>query len=62
MKVGDLVSVRNHPEHLGVITELSELESGLDGWIAISWFTDCDSGMSEYKIPLSSAKHIEVLQ
>ena len=60
MKVGDLVTVRNHPEHIGVITELSEKHDYQ--WIAISWFTDCDSGLSEFKIPLSSAQHIEVMK
>ena len=61
MNIGDLVTIRNHPEHLGVITELSEEESDCYGWIAVLWFSD-DGALSEYKIPLSSAKHIEVIQ
>jgi hypothetical protein len=61
MNIGDLVTVRNHPEHIGVITELSELESGLDGWISVLWFNN-DEGFSEFQIPLSSAKHIEVMK
>ena len=61
MNIGDLVTIRNHPEHLGVITELSEEESDCYGWISVLWFNN-DDGFSEFKIPLSSAKHIEVIQ
>ena len=59
MKVGDLVTIRNHPEHVGVITDLSN-EDGT-GWIAVLWFND-DGVLNEYKIPLSSAHHIEVMK
>ena len=61
MNIGDLVTVRNHPEHLGVITELSEEQTDSYGWTAIIWFND-DGALNEYKIPLSSAKHIEVIK
>ena len=61
MKIGDLVSVRSHPEHIGVITELSEEESDCYGWITVLWFSN-DDGFNESKIPLSSAHHIEVIQ
>ena len=60
MKIGDLVSVRNHPNHLGVITDLSESHD--HGWITVLWFNDFDDGLSEFKIPLSSAHHIEVIK
>ena len=59
MKIGDLVSVRNHPEHIGIITQLSEKHDY--GWIAVMWFNN-DEGFSEFKIPLSSAHHIEVIK
>ena len=61
VKIGDLVTIRNHPEHLGVITELSEEESDCYGWIAVLWFNN-DDGFSEFKIPLASAHHIEVIK
>ena len=61
MNIGDLVTIRNHPEYIGIITKLSELESGLDGWIAVKWFNN-DDGFSEFQIPLSSADHIEVIK
>ena len=59
MNIGDLVTVRNHPEHIGVITELSEKHDY--EWIAVLWFNN-DDGFSEFKIPLSSAHHIEVIK
>ena len=59
MNIGDLVSVRNHPDHLGIITQLSEKHDY--GWIAVLWFNN-DDGFSEFKIPLSSAHHIEVIK
>jgi len=59
MEIGDLVTIRNHPEHLGVITDLSKEEGA--GWIAVLWFNS-DDGLSEFKIPLSSAHHIEVVK
>ena len=59
MNIGDLVTIRNHPDHVGVITDLSK-EDGT-GWIAVLWFNN-DEGFSEFKIPLSSAKHIEVIK
>jgi hypothetical protein len=33
----------------------------LDGWISVLWFNN-DEGFSEFQIPLSSAKHIEVMK
>ena len=59
MEIGDLVTIRNHPEHLGVITDLSKEEG--TGWIAVLCFNS-DDGLSEFKIPLSSAHHIEVVK
>ena len=59
MNIGDLVSVRNHPDHLGIITQLSEEHDY--GWIAVLWFNN-DDGFTEFKIPLSSAHHIEVIK
>jgi hypothetical protein len=59
MNIGDLVTIRNHPEHVGVITDLNK-EDGT-GWIAVLWFNN-DEGFSEFKIPLSSAHHIEVVK
>jgi len=59
MNIGDLVTIRNHPEHVGVITDLSN-ECGT-GWIAVLWFNS-DEGLSAFKIPLSSAHHIEVVK
>ena len=59
MNIGDLVSVRNHPDHLGIITQLSEEHDY--GWIKVLWFNN-DDGFSEFKIPLSSAHHIEVIK
>lgn len=59
MNIGDLVKIRNNPEHVGVITDLSK-EDGT-GWIAVLWFNN-DEGLSEFKIPLSSAHHIEVIK
>ena len=61
MNIGDLVTIRNHPEHLGVITDFCEEEEDCYGWITVLWFSN-DDGFNESKIPLSSAKHIEVLQ
>ena len=62
MNIGDLVSVRNHPNHLGVITDLSKQEEDCYGWITVLWFNDFDDGLSEFRIPLSSAHHIEVIK
>ena len=59
MNVGDLVTIRNHPEHIGVITELSEEEEDCYGWIAVLWFNDA---LTKFKIPLYSARHLEVIQ
>ena len=59
MNIGDLVTIRNHPEHVGVITDLSK-EDGT-GWIAVLWLNS-DEGLNSFKIPLSSAHHIEVIQ
>ena len=59
MNIGDLVTIRNHPEHVGVITDLNK-EDGT-GWIAVLWFNN-DEGFSEFKIHLSSAHHIEVVK
>ena len=61
MNIGDLVTIRNHPDHLGIITQLSKEEEDCYGWIAVLWFNN-DEGFSEFQIPLSSAKHIEVIQ
>ena len=61
MNIGDLVTIRNHPDHLGIITQLSKEEEDCYGWITVLWFK-YDEGFSEFKIPLSSAKHIEVMQ
>lgn len=60
MKIGDLVTVRNHPDHLGIITQLSEEQEDCWGWVAVLWFNN-DDGFSEFKIPLTSAHHIEVI-
>ena len=60
MKIGDLVTIRNHPEHIGVITDLSK-ELGND-WIAVLWINSTSKGLSEFRIPLSSAHHIEVIK
>ena len=59
MNIGDLVTIRNHPEHVGVITDLSK-EDGT-GWIAVLWLNS-DEGLNSFKIPLSSAHHIEVVK
>ena len=59
MNIGDLVTIRNHPEHVGVITDLSK-EDGT-GWIAVLWLNS-DEGLRSFKIPLSSAHHIEVVK
>ena len=59
MNIGDLVTIRNHPEHVGIITDLSEPHDY--GWIAVMWFTN-DEGLNSFKIPLSSAHHIEVVK
>ena len=59
MNIGDLVTIRNHPDHLGIITQLSEPHDY--GWIAVLWFNS-DEGLNSFKIPLSSAHHIEVMK
>jgi len=61
MNIGDLVTIRNHPEHVGIITGLCEEEEDCYGWIAVLWFNN-DDGFSEFKIPFSSAHHIEVMK
>jgi len=61
MNIGDLVTIKDHPDYVGVITELSEEEEDCYGWIAVLWFND-DSALNKSKIPLSSAHHIEVMQ
>ena len=58
MNIGDLVTIKGHTEHVGVITDLSGYPCA---WITIKWFNN-DIVFSEFQIPLSSAKHIEVLQ
>ena len=60
MKVGDLVTIRNHPEHLGIITQLSEEHDY--GWIAVLWVNSTSKRFKEFKIPLSSAHHIKVMK
>ena len=59
MNIGDLVTIRNHPDHLGIITRRSEDHDY--GWIAVLWFSS-DEGLNEFQIPLSSAHHIEVVK
>ena len=59
MNIGDLVTIRNHPEHVGVITDLSKEDE--TGWIAVLWLNSED-GLNSFKIPLSSAHHIEVVK
>ena len=61
MNIGALVTIKNHPEHVGIITDLAEEEEDCYGWIAVLWFNS-DEGLSEFKIPLTSAKHIEVMK
>ena len=62
MNIGDLVSIRNHPEHVGIITDLANPVDEHDyGWIAVLWFNS-DEGLNSFKIPLSSAHHIEVVK
>ena len=58
MTIGDLVTIKNHPEYVGVITDLSGYPCA---WISVMWFNN-DEGFSEFQIPLSSAKHIEVIK
>ena len=61
MNIGDLVTIRKHRDHLGIITGLCEEEEDCYGWISVLWFNN-DEGFSEFKIPFSSAQHIEVLK
>ena len=60
MNIGDLVTIRKHPDHLGIVTDLCEEEEDCYGWIAVLWFNDDE--VSRFKIPLSSAHHIEVIK
>ena len=36
MKVGDLVTMKRHRNHLGIVTNLGS--DGGDDWITIKWF------------------------
>ena len=60
MTIGDLVTIRNHPEHVGIITDLNK-EDGT-GWIAVLWVNSTSQRFKEFRIPLSSAHHIEVMK
>ena len=61
MNIGDLVTIKNHPEHVGVITDLCDEEEDCYGWIAILWFNN-DDGFSEFKIQIRNAQHIKVIK
>ena len=60
MNIGDLVQVKNNPDHIGLVTCL-DYENGYD-WITIQWITGGESALMLTRIPMESAKHLEVIQ
>ncbi len=56
MNIGDLVRVKEHPEHIGVVLNVYD-EEGYT-WIKIQWLGDEDNCFST---PLEQLKHLEVI-
>jgi hypothetical protein len=56
MNSGDLVRVKDHPEHIGLVLNVYD-EDGYT-WIKIQWFGDEDNCFAH---PLHALNHLEVI-
>jgi hypothetical protein len=56
MNIGDLVRIKEHPEHTGLVLNVYD-EDGYT-WIKIQWLAN---GLNCFTVPLESLKHIEVI-
>ena len=57
MKVGDLVTMKRHRNHLGIVTNLGS--DGGEAWITIKWFV---GEIEMFRFPTELANHFEVIQ
>ena len=56
MNIGDLVRIKDHPEHTGLVLDIYDAD-GLE-WIKIQWFGNEQECLT---MPLHALNHLEVI-
>ena len=56
MNIGDLVRIKDHPDHTGLVLDIYDAD-GFE-WIKIQWFGDEQECLT---MPLHALKHLEVV-